>query len=511
MAEREAVLSIPILALLFFLLVLPAADDPGAPFTSASNTSFNVCVDQAPGVTLTTMPVIAVARLLTADAVRQRHLARMLTLTLLVLIAGVMLFRLLPAWGVNDGLRLIAVGAFCVSTFAWASFTSLSGPGFAAALVLIGVLLLIDYRRQPSLKTAAQSGLCFGLAIVFDYAVVALALPALAYFVSVERHAVRVSTFVATSLLLPAAIVAPHNLIVFGEPLPAGLFAWSAPTAATFEQLLIRPAKGMFFWSPVLHVGLIGMILMIRHRRREGLLLAGMFLALTTVVAGRAGVVDEAGFGPQRLALLIGPLIVAAAWLASLTGAYGRGIFAGLAVGSSLLAAIGVTVAPAMPGRIANPLWEFALPLLRENIGAAQAFGLSVRGGFWLMLALVVALWLVILWYAEKNHEKPDRRFHRGLGATLALACVFYAGASPLLATTEESVLHRVKGEYFMAQQAYPRAADEFARSAAVHADPWTLYYLARAYYLSGREAEGDAALQRMLAIDPTFQKGDEP
>ncbi len=511
MAEREAMLSIPILALLFFLLVLPAADDPGDPLAAAANTSFNVCVDQAPGVMLTTMPVIAVARLLTEDAVRQRQLARMLTLTLLVLIAGTMLFRLLPVWGVNDGLRLIAVGAFCVSTFAWASFATLSGPGFAAALVLIGLLLLVDYRRQPTLKTAAQSGLCFGLAIVFDYPAVALALPAAAYFVSVERNAARLSTFVATSLLLPAAIVAAHNLIVFGEPLPADLFAWSVPTAAVFEHLLIRPAKGMFFWSPVLHVGLIGMILMIRHRRREGLLLAGMFLALATVVAGRAGVVDEAGFGPQRLALLVGPLIVAAAWLAALTGVYGRGIFAGLAIGSSLLTAIGVAVAPAMPGRIANPLWEFALPLLREDIGAAQVFGLSVRAGFWLTLALVVALWLVILWYAEKNHEKPDRRFHRGLVATLALAGVFYAGLSPLLATTEESVLHRVKGEYLMAQQAYPRAADEFTRAAAAQPDPWTLYYLARACYLAGREDEGDAALQRLLELDPTFRQDDKP
>lgn len=520
MAERGAALSIPILVLLFFLLALPAGDDPGhralgpdplaAQLMDAAAT--NDLALQAPGATLATAPALAFARLLTPDASLQRHLARLLTLTLLVLLAGIILFRLLPDWGVNDGLRLIAVGSFTVGTFAWASFTVLAGPGFAAALILLGLLLLVGYRQRPqSVRTLALSGLCFGLAVVFEYPTAVLGLAAGMYLFSFERRPARLVAFVVGAALLPALIIGLHNTIIFGEVLPRGMFGIGMPTPANLEQLLFRPAKGMFFWSPVLHIGLIGMILMIRHRRREGLLLTGMFTAMVLLIAGRGDAAGEAGFGPQQLTALVGPLLVAAVWLATLTGSYGRGIFTGLAIGSSLLATVGVTVAPLMPGRVANPLWEFALPMLRENIGADNLLGLSTRPALWMTLAVVVALWFVILWYAKKDHAKSDRRFFRSLGLTIALACLFYAGVSPLLAKTEASVLHQVKGRHCMTHQAYQRAADEFEQAVTERPDPWSLYYLARAYYLSGREADGDRALQRLLAIDPTFQPGDEP
>jgi hypothetical protein len=478
--------------------------------------------DKAPGVTLLVAPVYALVRGAATDFAAALRWTRTLSLTLLTLFTVWFFRRRLPAWGADGALADVAAVGFAVGAVTWPYFTMLYSHGFAADFVLLGVLLLAGYRRDPAhARPLWLGGLAFGLAIACEYPTAVLALAAGVYLLSFERRPARLAGFVALGALLPLAIIGGVNWACFGSPWnfgylfekdavfkaqhTNGLMGFGAPTFATLSLLLVSPAKGLFFWSPVLMVGVAGFGAMLRARLREGWLLAGMAAAYAVLFAGYFEAGGGACLGPRHLAPIVGPLILAGAWFAARRPDARGGAFFGLTVASSLVVAAGVFVDPQMPDRLANPLWDFAAPMLAAGVGPGNFLGVSDRAASVLGFALLFALWLVVaLGFRGDTMAAPRRKIAAAL--TILLTLGFYLGVAPKLPRTEPGLLHQIKGNHFSAREEYARAAHEYEEAAAIRRDPWILYYLARTYVSAGDNERALDAWRRLLEIDPGFR-----
>ena len=476
--------------------------------------------DKAPGVSLFLVPAYALVRFITKDFDLALQISRLFSLTLLVLLAVWLFWRKLPDWGVDESLAQISLTTLAVGTFGWAYFSMLYGHGFVTVFILAGILWLVEYRRGNAEKVGLliASGACFGLAIAFEFPAAVLGAVAGIYLLSFERKISRIFLFALLGVLLPALVIGGFNYAAYGDPLhlgysqvkseyynarmSEGLVGIHWPSLANLYLLLLSPAKGMFFWSPVLLCGLIGCLMMIKHQRREGLLLTGMFLSYLLLFSGHFEAGGGAGLGPRHLTPLIAPLLLAGVWWAARSGAAGRGMFISLAFLSSQFSAIGVMTEPQMPDRVVNPIWEFALPMAFDGVGPGNLFGLPDKWALIIGLILLLALWLIALRLEMKT---ADRRVTLALRITFVLALAIYCGIGPHLGHTEPGMLDQVRGNHFMVREDYSRAVEEYQAAFKTRKDPWILYYQLSALYKAGRDAEAIRVWQQLQKFDPGF------
>ncbi len=476
--------------------------------------------DKAPGVTLILIPIYAMVRIFTQDFDRARHLCRLLTLLPLVLFACAVFWRCLRRWDIDEKIAAASVATWAVGTVAWAYHSMLFGHGFASALILLGVIFLIQYRQGESkdAKALAISGLCFGLSIAIEYPTALIGGAAGLYLLSFERSPKRIAIFAALGVLLPAAIILAYNGAVFGDPLhigytqvksqyyqqqmSQGFLGIGLPKASGLYLLLLSAAKGLLFWSPVFIYSLVGLVFMLKKSPREGAFIGGTFILYTLVFSGHFEASGGAGLGPRHLTPLAGPLVFAAAWLAAQTRGWKRGVFFGLAIISSVLAAIGVFSEAQMPDLVGNTLFEFALPMLTEGVGSGNILGLPNWGAFVLALTLIGVLWALILRRGESN--SPDaRRFRYGVFFTMVICLVFYLGVAPKIGQTEPGALHQIKGNHFMMRKDCHRASWEYGEAFKTRKDPYILLYWSRALNRCGRKEEAALIYNRWLQANP--------
>jgi hypothetical protein len=296
-----------------------------------------------------------------------------------------------------------------------------------------------------------------------------------------------------------------------------GFFGFGRPTLANFWLQTFSPNKGLFFWSPVLLLGVGGLAWAARRRPREAALMAGMTAAYLALFAGYFEGSGGAGLGPRHLTPLLGPLLLAAAWLAAESGAWALGAWVGLGAGSSALALIGVFSEPQMPDRLVNPLWEFAIPLLREGVGPGNLFGLGDRAATMLAGAALATLWLFVF-LGRPEADQPATSRWRGPALAAALAVGFFVLAASRLPPSDPGIRRQVLGNHFMTRRDWARAASEYEAAAAFRADPWIRYYQAKAYFHLGAPALARRSLARLLEVDPSFmrrlgsgEEGEEP
>ncbi|MDP8222038.1 MAG: tetratricopeptide repeat protein [Candidatus Lernaella stagnicola] len=480
--------------------------------------------DKAPGVSLINVPAYALVRLITDNFDAARHACRLLTLTLFTLFTAWWLHRRLPAWGVEGITRDTAAVAYCVSTVGWAYFAMLFGHGYVANFIMLGVLFLVDYRREPeSVRSLVVAGVCFGAAIATEYPVAVLGLIAGIYLLLFERRVSRVAVFAALGAAAPLLVILAINYANFGDPfrlgysivkdpryfgaMNQGFMGINLPTLGNFFEITLSPGKGVFFWSPLLLMGLAGLPIAFRQRRAEQFLLGGMVLAYLFVFSGYFEAGGGACLACRHLTPVFGPLILVAA-LAASRSPRRADLFFLLAAASSVLALVGVFAEPQMPERLANPLWEFALPLWREGLGPGNILGLPDRVAQIAAAVLLATTWLFV---AQGNGMFRRKRGKWDMAApAVVLAAVFiFLLALPFLPRTEPGLYHQVRGNNFMVREDYTRAVGEYEQAFATRPDPWVLYYLARAHLKLGNEQKAEAVLEKLLAIDPEILRPD--
>ena len=290
--------------------------------------------------TLLAAPFYAVARLtgpgpeLPAQAFpygnRALPLVPLLQNPLLTAGTAALLYAVAVGLGYRRRSALAASGAFVFGSMAWPyAKTLLNGTPAACALVLALFALIRaegTTEPRPAAHWLTTAGAALGLAIATRYELALLGAPILIWGLAARvrahpRHAT-VRAFLLGLLPVVGVLVLGMNWIKTGNPLDAGYGGEGGlstvagkPWYGWFGQLL-SPGCGLITLTPVLGVGLVGLIWLWEDAPRPALAVGGVMLLSLAYYGSLTTWCGFTTWGPRYL-LAIGPLLalpIASVW-----------------------------------------------------------------------------------------------------------------------------------------------------------------------------------------------------
>ncbi len=343
-----------------------------------------------------------------------------------------------------------------------ASINVLSGHGIAA---LAPAAALLYARGAPDEAPRSRRarlggiGLALAAAVGAEYPALVAAAPMAALVWWCDRRRDTVLWLALGALPVALAVCVAHTAM-FGAPWRTGysflenrqyqevvagtLFGIGAPDPSVWRAVLVSPAVGLWFFSPVLAVGAAALIGNLRRRdeRAQAVAVAAASVLLLLFIAGFRGWRGGWSVGPRYVSELIGLWAVPAALY------FDRSARArpALSIATlSALVAVGVVHSgiagmffPHLSDALANPVYEMMLPLVARGfaptsvplaLGASPAVA-SLSCVLVLSAPLVFAV--LVRWRADAA---------RALGAALAAVLVAVLAAlvvGPLLPGTAE-------------------------------------------------------------------------
>lgn len=375
--------------------------------------------DKAPGVAFAMVPALWVYVHVVDEPTLsgEMRLGRLVVSTLPTLALLLGLIGLLREKIEDRGLRLALLIAYGAGSLATTYSILLFGHQLSAVLVF-GLFLVIR-RADPNVAPprAMVVGCLAAAAVIVEYQNALFLVPlAIFYLVRVRGRLSAILFALAGMVPLTVALLVYHH-VAFGSPLKTG---YSFLVNQTFRSVHARgflgielprldhaflsflsPAKGLFFFSPFLLVGVAGLFIL--PRRSDAWVTGAMVVMYALFVSamvfpGGGWTVSQRHLTPLVPWLLwpAGAAVVRWRWL--------RAPFIGLVVVSVLITAISTVVWPYLFDALQNPFFQLAWPLFRDEWlppSVMSPLGVPSRLLFcaWLLLAfgaLARALWS---WY----------------------------------------------------------------------------------------------------------------
>lgn len=431
-----------------------------------------------------------------------------------------------PGWLVGLGLIGYALGSI-----AFTYSTQFLGHQLAAVLVFAHFVLSRDFEGRVDWWKLLLAGALAGLGAITDYFSAIVHLVIIASYVTKIRPLWTWAPFLAGG----AAAFAPlplYNYFAFGGPtrmsygqeaLPVfkelhgtGFFGVTLPRLESISGLLISPAKGLFYLSPFLLLGIVGLAAAVRdrNRRRDGIVMA---VSVAVIVWLALSVHDwRAGWtvGPRHMVSML-PFLATGVVLAVLRYPRLAGALAAAGTLSAALVFAPTMTLPAFDVNFIFPITSQALFLMGQGVVSPNpgvALGLP---GAWSLLppALLIAGALVFtLFHAWREKARIDL-------LTVIATVLVLAGASWFVGSFQKPLPEPMK-LYFQArvlkQVDAPRlAASVFEHAVDIATDSVTRREVADHCYPEAAMAysdAGDVASMRRVAdawrlIDPQNPK----
>ena len=291
--------------------------------------------------------------------------------------------------------------AFAFSTICWPFATYFFQSDVSAFFVLLTAYFALRASRAPGsgVTPSLVSGLAAGIAFSVDY-VNAVLLPFLIVFLLASKRSskglmLRTALAFVIGALPGLAAIAAYNYAIFGNPFTtteqyfngqSSVFAsFTNPIYSGLELDLVSFSRGLFAYSPILALGVMGYLDAFRGKanRRETLLLLGMFLCILLPYAAWYQPDGGVGFGPRFLVAAIPFLLLPAGYiLESTRGKQLWYIYAALAAGVVIngLGALVSAIPPQTPSNV-SPLTNTIIP--RLVIGDLNVWWIGQVGVYW--------------------------------------------------------------------------------------------------------------------------------
>ena len=362
--------------------------------------------------------------------------------------------------------RDLLVGALGLGTMLYPYGVLFVGHALAAAAAFSAFMLLdlfdTDVAATPpvALGRLAAAGFFAGLTVLFEYQAALVAIALAVYAVARARG--RAAAF-AAGAVPPAVALGAYHTALFGRPWrwpyayienpgfaaahhSAGFHGLTLPHLAAFPSALVSPAYGLFAFSPVLAVGVVGAVLLWRRGpQRYAVLVAAIAVTMILFLSGMQN--WRAGWcvGPRYIAALVPFLLLPLVklWPAYATRWWAPALVVGLTIPSIFLNVISGAVYPHYPEQFDNPVFDLTLPLLGAGY-APYGLGWLLRlRGAWAMVPLALVTLAAIALPAAgdddgdqgQGHAHAHDHDHQGRGGpwrqvALSLAVAFvYLGA----------------------------------------------------------------------------------
>ncbi|HZP47910.1 MAG TPA: hypothetical protein VFB07_05230 [Vicinamibacterales bacterium] len=348
--------------------------------------------DKAPGLSLTAVPIVAIARpLARALGVDSEdypgiallsYLATVFTAGLFTAMAGVALFSLCVELGSSAAGALVAAVVFGLGTPIWTLATIFIGHAFSASLLVLAFASACragdgDWRR------GAMAGLCAGWATVSEFPAaipaVVIALLTLVHVWRLDRaRRLRVVGALTIGALVPAAVLMAYQYACFGSPfhigyasessyvgMQQGFYGVDLPRMIRLRRILFGEYRGLLPLAPVLACAPVGLCLV----RRRLVAVAAAVIAVYYVLLNASYAYWEGGwsYGPRHASPAIPFLCIGLAALWTAVPRLVRGALALVAAYGVALTLVAVSTAPLPPNNIRRPVAELLWPAFADG------------------------------------------------------------------------------------------------------------------------------------------------
>ncbi len=300
---------------------------------------------------------------------------------------GVVVFLMAARFAKRDSYAFLLALIYGLATPAFAYSNALYQHQLAAFGAFVGFFLLYRVVKEgSSLNWLWLVGVLFSLVVITEYPVV----PAIAmiFIWAAIKLPNRLALYRVILGAIPLGLIfAAYNYAAFQTPMPVGyeystlwqdvhdegFLSLTLPNPVTFLNLTFGIFRGLFFLSPILLLGAVGLWFMRNDRREDrGLnillaLVVGFFLLYSSSSVMWWG---GNGVGPRYLVPMIPflalPMIFTFnRWFSNLAGRVIIAILLVLSFANIWVQTIGGQAFP--PEAIRNPLFEYSLPLFLEG------------------------------------------------------------------------------------------------------------------------------------------------
>jgi hypothetical protein len=385
--------------------------------------------DKAPGLALTAVPFVAVARPIYRafggdpetyhGLALLSYLSTVITAGLFTALAGVCLFVLCLELGASYGGALFAALTFTLATPIWTLATIFIGHAFAAACLVFAFAAAMrigtsDVSRDVRLGAIVGLGAGWATVSEFPAAVpaVLLALLAAAHAWPLGRaRAIRILSALAVSAVACAAVLMGYQWACFGSPfhlayssevgyvgMDKGLFGVELPRMLRLRRILFGEYRGLLPLAPTLAVAPVGLALMFWARltdsarassvkkpdttddvkpdttgtlvaRRRHAAIVALAIAVYFMLLNASYAYWEGGwsYGPRHASPAIPFLCIGLAFLWTALPAFGRWALALLSIYGAAITLIAVTTMPLPPAQIRRPVQDLLLPAFLDG------------------------------------------------------------------------------------------------------------------------------------------------
>ena len=211
----------------------------------------------------------------------------------------------------NRTIALVSAIVFAFATDTWSiSSQTLYAHGMSELLLALMIFLVIRNERQQSIWHVIGLGICSGLFVFNRPSDSLLLIPVIVYVLWYQRD--KIEYFLVSGLFscLPFLI---YNQVYFhsilgGYAMSVSRLAFNASVLPNFFGLLVSPNNGLFIFSPVLILSLIGFWLIKDKKRSLCRFFQWSLIAMAFTALVYASFDDWAGgntFGPRYLTCLL--------------------------------------------------------------------------------------------------------------------------------------------------------------------------------------------------------------
>jgi hypothetical protein len=365
-------------------------------------------------------------------------------------ILGVVMFLFAARFARNDFYAFILALVYGLGTIAFPYSNVLYQHQLAAFGLFVGFFLLwrVIY-ENANLRWLWVVGLLFSLVVITEYPVV-IALGVIFVWAVIKMP----NRFALYRIVLGAVplglIFAGYNYAIFGTPMPAGyeystlwqgvhqtgFMSITMPSLTTFLGLTVSPFRGLFFVSPILLLGIVGMIFAWAEKKADRSMILVLALVSGFFLLFYASSVMWWGghtVGPRYLTPMVPfltlPIIFAFNlwWRSKLN----RAVIMVLIAFSFVNVWIQTTAGQAFPPdfteagtSVTNPLFQYSLPLfVQGNIARNYGLVVGLKGllSFIPLFVVVAGIYIIIpRWLSrrERQQELKSQPLTQATGGT---------------------------------------------------------------------------------------------
>jgi hypothetical protein len=352
--------------------------------------------------------------------------------------------------------RDAAVIALGMGTLLYPYGNMFVGHALAAAAAFSAYILLDEAPDDAPARTVAArmaaAGLLAGLTVAFEYQAALVSLALALYAAARNRHRPPALAAFVAGAVPPAVALGVFHTALFGRPWKfpfgnvenptfartahaAGFHGLSLPHLAAFPSFLFSPSYGLFVLSPVLVLGVVGVVLLFkrgsRAERRDAALVTAVCVLMFVFLSGMSN--WRAGWcvGPRYIATVAPFLVLPMLKLWPRVG--GRWWVTALAVGllipSLVLNLVSGALYPHYPEAYDNPVFDLAFPLIGEGYAPYGLGWLLHLPGRWALAPLALTALAAVALVAAGDDRRP-RRSAAHLALAIGIAAVFLFGLS---------------------------------------------------------------------------------